>query len=235
MKTVSDEVSTPYANGSKKSIAVYGGTFSPIHRGHLELARFLQEKFKFDEFKFLPNQSPVLDKAQTASAKDRLAMLKLALAPYPQFCIDQRELDRPTPSYMIDTLQSLKAEYGVDSSFTLIIGMDNFQNFHRWRDWKTILRLSNLIILDRPHVDNKLSPLLKAYLEQDKMHILTKPLDLLSGHGGVYYSNAGDFDISSTKIRQLIEEGQTEAAYLKSSLPADVLLYIKKHKLFRYS
>ena len=89
------------------SIAVYGGTFSPIHRGHIEVARFLQAKFTFDEFKFLPNQSPVLDKSASAPVAHRLAMLRLALAPYPQFSIDQREVERPSPSYMIDTLKSL--------------------------------------------------------------------------------------------------------------------------------
>ena len=73
---------------------------------------------------------------------------------------------------------------------------------------------------------------MKAYLEQDKMHILTKPLDLLSGHGGVYYCDAGSYDISSTKIRQLIQEGQTDAAYLQRNVPADVLSYIQQHNLF---
>jgi nicotinate-nucleotide adenylyltransferase len=221
----------PHAN----SLAVYGGTFSPIHRGHIEVARFLQETFKFDEFKFLPNQSPVLDKSASAPMKHRLAMLKLALAPYPQFSIDQRELERPTPSYMVDTLQSLTADYGSDTSITVIIGMDNFQQFHRWRDWKTILTLCNLIVLERPNIDNKLNPLLKDLIEKGEMRIMTHPRDLHSGHGGVYYCDAGSYDISSTKIRQLIQEGQSDASYLRKNVPTDVLSYIQKHNLFRPS
>jgi len=156
-------------------------------------------------------------------------MLKLALAPYPQFSIDQRELDRPTPSYMIDTLQSLKAEYGVDTSFTLIIGMDNFQHFHRWRDWETILRLSNLIVLERPNTD---SQGLNEALKKTRIPIRDNPHDLFAGHGQAYFCDAGYYDISSTAIRRLLQNGKIEGRYLQENVPANVLSYIQNRKLY---
>ena len=91
-----------------------------------------------------------------------------------------------------------------------------------------------LLIFGDPHIDDPgcAFHLLKAHIEKGEMRIMTNPSDLLSGHGGVYYCDAGSYDISSTKIRQLIQEGQTDAAYLQRNVPADVLSYIQQHNLF---
>lgn len=215
-------------------IAIYGGTFSPPHKGHTEVARFLQAQFKFDQFRFLPNKAPVLDKAASAPLEDRMEMLQLALAPYPEFSIDRREVDRDTPSFMVETLKSLHAESPSKTAITLIIGMDSFKQFHRWREWKEIFSLCNLIVMDRPGNERAISPQLQDSLSTGEIRHITDPAELSTGKpGGFYICDAGTYDISSTRIRDSLKipsaGGET---FLSDSLSASVLDYIRAHKLF---
>ena len=211
-------------------IAVFGGTFCPIHRGHLEVALFLQKQLNFGLFLFLPNKAPVLDKEATALYVHRLAMLRLALAPYPNFKIDRREIDRPTPSFMVDTLASLRQELGDGVAISLIIGIDSFQQLHRWHDWQTLFTLCNLIVMDRPGYESSILPnLINARLIQGEIHEIKDPLILATtSRGGFYRCNAGRYDISSTTIRALIQRGDDATPFL----PAAVSTYIKEKKLF---
>lgn len=214
-----------------KHIALFGGTFCPIHNGHIGLALFLQDYFHFDSFLFLPNKSPTLDKTATASVEQRLAMLELALAPYPFFTIDRREVNRATPSFMIDTLKSLRAELGNDIAISLIIGMDSFQQLHRWHDWESIFTLCNLIVLDRPGArETHLSAPLRNLQITNCIYQITDPQNLSSTQrGGFYRCNAGKYPISSTMICGLIQSGRDASLFL----PPAVLEYIKENNLFR--
>ena len=215
------------SNSASRHIAVYGGTFCPIHRGHIEVALFLQDLFKFDQFNFLPNKAPVLDKTAEVSLEHRLAMLQLALTPYPFFNIDRREIDRLTPSFMVETLSTLREEL-VDKStaITLIIGMDSFLQFHRWREFEKILTLCNLIVLERPGWKSEIPEPL-----QGKINEIIAPYELSTGKtGGFYLCDAGKYDISSTKIREAIKAG----ADMRLFLTPEITDYIKKHKLFGY-
>lgn len=213
-----------------KHIALFGGTFCPIHNGHIGVALFLQDYFHFDAFLFLPNKAPILDKTATASVEQRLAMLELALAPYPFFTIDKREANRATPSFMIDTLKSLRAELGNDIAISLIIGMDSFQQIHRWHDWEKIFTLCNLIVLDRPGAEEiHLSEPLRNLLIANCIHQITDPKDLSSTQrGGFYRCNAGIYPISSTMICGLIQSGGDAGPFL----PPAVLKYIQEKSLF---
>lgn len=203
-----------------KRIALFGGTFSPIHNGHINLARFLQSKFHFDEFRFVPNKAPVLDKSAAILLADRLAMLALALAPYPEFIIDEREVHRDTPSFTVDTLMDIKREEK-NSVLSLIIGADSFKQFHRWHEWEKILTLCHLIVLDRPGQDEKLPEEL-----QEKLHEVKDAQSLLKETGVFYRCNAGSYDISSTMVRDLIRAGKDASVYL----PPQVCAYVAEHK-----
>ena len=212
-----------------KHLALFGGTFSPVHYGHINVVLALQEQFKFDEFVFLPNKSPVMDKITTVSASDRLTMLRLALAPYPFFSIDERELNRSTDSYTIETLMSLhQALKDKLTRITLIIGMDSFLQFHRWRDWKKIFSLCNLIVLERPGCEMVMPEPLRAEAAKGAIRLINDPMELIGSCGGIYFFNAGAYDVSSTKIRELIAAGEDVSAFL----PPKVLNYIKQKRLF---
>jgi len=215
-----------------KHIAIYGGTFCPIHNAHLKIACFLQNKFKFDEFRFLPNKAPVLDKTPEASLKHRLAMLALALAPYTQFKIDRHEVERLTPSFMVQTLEDIREEEADRVVISLILGMDSFKNFHRWREWEKIISLCNLIVIERPDCEvMPLAPPLQDKVDGGQLHQITDAALLsLEATGGFFRCNAGLYAISSTAIRECIQTGQDASAYL----PTPVWNYIMSHNLFGY-
>lgn len=216
---------------ASKHIALFGGTFCPVHNGHIGVALFLQKHFHFDQFLFLPNKAPTLDKTATATLEQRLAMLELALAPYPIFKIDRRELNRNTPSYMVKTLESLRDELNDEkAAISLIIGMDSFQQFHRWHQWQKIFTLCNLIVLERPdEIQTRPPEPLRKLLSKGEIEQITDPTTLSSTkRRGFYYCNAGAYPISSSMIRKLIQSGKDTSSFL----PSKVLHYIKDNHLF---
>jgi len=214
-----------------KHIALFGGTFCPVHNAHLAVALFLQAYFQFDEFIFLPNKTPTLDKTATASPEERLAMLDIALAPYPFFTIDKRELNRTTPSYTVDTLVSIRKDLDDKTAISFIMGMDNFKQLHRWHDWQKILTLCNIIVIDRPNNENPQHPEpLSLPLIADNIYEIVDPKRLsTTNRGGFFRCHAGTYAISSTTIRNLIRAKGDAGAYL----PPAVLNYIKKNHLFK--
>lgn len=129
-------------------IAIFGGTFDPIHLGHLRMALKLQEKYKFKSVRFIPSKNPIFKKKPLASLKHRIAMLKLAVKDQPGFVVDESEIDRTGPSYMIDTLVNLKEEMPKEK-FSLIMGSDAFENFAQWRCPDDIITLAKLIVVPR--------------------------------------------------------------------------------------
>ncbi|HEV2524381.1 MAG TPA: nicotinate (nicotinamide) nucleotide adenylyltransferase [Gammaproteobacteria bacterium] len=129
-------------------IAIFGGTFDPIHLGHLRVALELQEKYKFKSVRFVPCKNPVFKKKPVASLKQRIAMLKLAIKDQPNFMVDESELDRTGPSYMIDTLANIKEEYPKEKLF-LILGSDAFDQFSKWRCPDDIISLAKLVVIPR--------------------------------------------------------------------------------------
>lgn len=137
-------------------IAIFGGTFDPIHLGHLRLLIELQEKYKFKSIRLIPCKNPVFKKSPLASLKHRLAMLKLAIKDQPGFVVDESELKRTGPSYMIDTLADLQEKMPKEK-FTLILGSDAFEEFSRWRCPEDILTIAQLLVV--PRDENKTLPI----------------------------------------------------------------------------
>ncbi|HAT1848831.1 TPA: nicotinate-nucleotide adenylyltransferase [Legionella pneumophila] len=209
------------------SIAIFGGTFDPVHNGHIKTSLAIQANFGFDSYYFLPCKSPTIKPPSFASSEQRVEMLKLALKPYPDFKIDTRELDRDTPSYMVYTLQSFRQEY-TDSSLTLIIGYDGLLNLPQWHQWEKIISLANLLVINREEffqqpVPKSVQTLLNQYRNDDK--------NILLNHhaGSICLYNAGHYDISSTKIREQLKQHKD----VKNNLPDLVYDYIKKQELYQ--
>lgn len=209
------------------NFVIYGGTFDPIHFGHIKTALDVQNTFHFDRFVFLPCKKPVLKEPSQASSEQRISMLKLGLLPYPEFTIDLREMNRNTPSYMVETLESYREELGKAVSITLLLGTDAFLDLPRWHHWEKILKLCHILVINRPGTEDKkpsntLLNLLKKHETNHHRDLLKRP------YGKIYQYDAGRYDISSTEIREKINERKS----IKDYIPPAVYQYIVDEKLY---
>lgn len=214
-----------------KNLIIYGGTFDPVHQGHINTALAVQTHFHFDCFYFLPCRIPLLKDDAHASAEHRLAMLRLALAELPSnlnFQIDCTEIERETPSYMVTTLAQLRQKLGGELPITLLLGQDTFHQLPAWHQWEKLLDLCNLLIIRRPSVPAQLSNALQSLLQ----HHETKESGLLltKKAGVIQQFDAGQYAISSTQIRKQLHQGDQIS---NDILPASVMAYINRQGLYR--
>jgi len=133
-----------------QKIGLLGGTFNPIHFGHLRMAQELAESLSLDAVKFIPSANPPHKPPPQVSAEHRAAMVKLAITDNPQFQFDGRELSRTGASYTVDTLESLRNELGNQVSLILIMGSDAFTKFNTWHRWQEIIALCHIALVQRP-------------------------------------------------------------------------------------
>lgn len=210
------------------NILIYGGSFDPPHFGHIKTVLAVQNQVQFERVIFLPCKTPVLKKATTASCDQRIQMLKLALTGQLEFEIDPREIQRDTPSYMVDTLQSFRDELGENISITLLLGMDAFLQLPQWHAWHKLLELSHLLVMKRAHVDNKIMPeQLKSLLNKHEIYNETELAK--QSRGKIYQYNAGEYSISSSDLRGKIKSGEDVQSYL----PELVYQYINENKIYK--
>lgn len=205
-------------------IGIIGGTFDPIHFGHLRPALEIMEQFSLDELRFIPSASPPHRWQPDASAEHRIKMTALAIDAIEGFTLDDREYRREGASYTIDTLKSIRHEIGNDVPLCMIIGMDAFQSFTQWHDWKNILTLTHLVVSPRPGYE-------KSAQQRWVQPFLTHDASTLKKQaaGKLFFSDVIQFDISATHIRKQLLNGRS-AAYL---LPESVRKYIDKQQLYR--
>ncbi len=188
-----------------RPIGVFGGTFDPIHYGHLRSAFELKQAMRFDEVRFLPCGDPPHRGETIASAELRHRMVRVAIEDQSGFVADDRELKRDGPSYTFDTLTSLRAEFP-DRSLGLIIGMDAFLDLPSWHRWTEILDLAHIVVAHRPGWRapdmGVLGELLneRGTLRVDDLHE--------SGHGRIHIHAVTQLEISSTEIRELVAAGR---------------------------
>ena len=208
-----------------KLIGILGGTFDPVHFGHLRMARELCEQLTLTEVRFIPCKNPVHKITVFASAEDRLAMLKLAIKDEPDFIIDECELIRHTPSYMVTTLINLKNNFP-DNHLCLLLGADAFAQICSWHSWQDIFQLAHLVVVNRPHYTEKFSAAVLALIKQREAKQLKELYS--TGFGKIYLANTTLLNISSTAIRLQISK-QKSSRFL---LPDAVLNCINKHKIY---
>ena len=138
-------------NGLRMKIGVLGGTFDPIHLGHLAIAEEVRDRLELEEVCFVPAGAPWMKAGQAlSSAEDRLSMVRLAVQDNPFFRVSTVELERSGPSYTVDTLRELQDDYGPDARLFFILGSDTFARFDDWKDPEEILELATLVVVDRP-------------------------------------------------------------------------------------
>lgn len=207
------------------NLLIFGGTFDPVHNGHIKTAMAVQDYFHFEKIVFLPCKIPVLKQNALASSAHRLAMLELALAEHPDypFVIDKREIVRTTPSYTVTTLADVRHESGSSTTITLLMGADSFQTLPQWHQWQKILTLANILVIERAHYPAPVAnPLMKSFGTNNKQQFMHQP------HGMIYSFNAGLYDISSSAVRQQLVTHQK----VDQLLPASVCDYITSHQLY---
>jgi len=212
-------------------IGVLGGTFDPIHYGHLRLAEELGGTLRLDEVRIVPSGTPPHRSAPATAAEHRLAMVRLAAAGNTRFKVDERELRRAGPGYTFDTLTELRAESGATRPLVLLTGADAFLEFATWHRWHELFGLAHVAVAHRPGfpverwVERMPQPLAREY----SARVLQQPLAVhLSPAGGIVVVPFTALDISATAIRDMLLAGSSPR-YL---LPDAVLDYIRANHLY---
>jgi len=207
-------------------IGIFGGTFDPVHFGHLRPALEVQQALGLNEVRFIPAGQPPHRETPYASTPQRLSMLRTAIDDQPGFVVDERELRREGPSYMVDTLASLREEVG-QTPLCLILGYDAFLGLPGWHQWNSLIELAHLVITHRPGWNHdELDDALQSLVKQCETGV-----ERLSEQaaGGLLFVPVTQLDISATIIREQIRAGQ-DIRYL---LPDTVYRIIREQKLYR--
>lgn len=209
-----------------KRIGLLGGTFNPIHIGHLRSAIEIVECLALDELRLIPNAIPPHREQPKVMPQDRLAMVRLAAANIAKLTVDAQELDRYKPSYTIDTLHNTRAQLEAADQLFLIMGMDAFAILPTWHRWQELLQYCHILVLQRPDMTVVISDELQQYLVKNWVEDFT----LLAGScGKITYIQQTPLNISATQIRNILHRKKT-AQFL---LPDTVLEYINKHQLYQ--
>lgn len=184
----------------------YGGTFDPVHHGHLEVARSAARQLG-GVVHLVPCADPPHRARPVASAEQRAAMVALAIKGDPCLALDRRELDRPGASYTLDTLRELRAELGPDARIACLIGADAFRGLPSWRGWRELFDLAHLVALTRPgHRLDDLDPVLEAALAPRRVAAASA----LHGApaGSVLDLEVPAWEVSSTEVRAALAAGR---------------------------
>lgn len=206
-------------------LVLFGGTFDPVHLGHLQSALDVCEHLQLNRIDLVPNGQPPHRQATGASAQQRLEMLELAVVGYDKLVIDRREVQRQGNSYMIDTLQELRQLHGPYQAFILCMGSDAVVQLTSWCRWQELSDYTNLLILQRPGM--KSSP----NLELMSWQWCDDACQLRHWSAGYFSSiTLGQYDIAATNIRTSIASGQTLAEHW---LAPEVATYIAEHRLYK--
>jgi nicotinate-nucleotide adenylyltransferase len=212
---------------SAGAVGIVGGTFDPIHEGHLAMARQAAEQLGLEQVLLMPAGAP-WQRVPQASARDRLAMAQIAVGNSPNIRVDDREVRRSTPTYTIDTLHELRSELGTQRPIWLVLGADAFLNIPTWRRWQELLLHAHIAVACRPGYalqDNAMAPSLKRELAQR----LCNPAQACGAAGAIVMLDIPPLDISSTEIRAAIRQQRAPGRLL----PRAVLDYIESHHLYR--
>lgn len=210
-------------------IGIFGGTFNPIHLGHLRSAEEVRECQQLDRILFIPSASPPHKRgADVAPARHRLAMVRLALAGNRAFQVSSIEIDRPGHSYSVDTLDALGTA-NPKVRYTFILGLDAFREISTWKNYRRLFELCDIVVTSRPSYDEASLPALipiaaqKDFCYRPKRNVL----EHRSGHQ-IVFQRVSDFAISASDIRARRRRGDS-VRYL---VPQSVERYLARHNLY---
>ncbi|OGS75430.1 MAG: nicotinic acid mononucleotide adenylyltransferase [Gallionellales bacterium GWA2_55_18] len=216
---------------NSKPVGIFGGTFDPVHYGHLRLAEEMLELANLRQIRFIPTGTPPHRAAPQVSAQHRSAMVQLAIADQPAFMLDDREVKRTTPCYTVDTLRELRADLGTAQPLCLLMGGDAFLQLHTWHEWEQLFELAHIVVGYRPGftIDERIHSA-TAELQQHYQQRLCTADDLSrQPSGGIAELAIPKLEISATDIRRRVAEKRT----IRYLLPNAVANYIHQHHLYK--
>ncbi|MEH6436510.1 nicotinate-nucleotide adenylyltransferase [Massilia sp. DD77] len=210
-------------------VALLGGSFDPVHHGHVALAELFADLLHPDQLRVLPAR-PWQKGALRVSDADRVAMLELAFQnkPFPVF-LDLQEIERDQPTYTVDTLRALRAELGSEASIVFLMGADQLQKLDTWRDWHALFGLANLGVAARPGYDLASDKLPPQVAQELSARLATPDAVRETPYGKVCLAQTLAVDISATQIRDALRDGADASALVM----AQVLDYIQQHNLYK--
>ncbi|MNS66504.1 putative nicotinate-nucleotide adenylyltransferase [compost metagenome] len=209
-----------------RRVGVLGGTFDPIHIGHLRSALEVAEVLALDELRLMPNARPPHRDTPQVSAQDRLEMVRCAVKGVPTLSVDARELARDTPSYTIETLELMRAELAASDQLFLLLGWDAFCGLPSWHRWEELLQHCHILVLQRPDADVEPPDALRNLLAARSV---SDPQALAGPAGQIAFVWQTPLAVSATQIRQLLASGKS----VRFLVPDAVLAYIDAHNLYR--
>jgi nicotinate-nucleotide adenylyltransferase len=212
-------------------IGILGGTFDPIHFGHLRLAQEVADQLRLAEVRFIPSGTPPHRAAPATLAADRLAMVRLAVAGNALFTVDPRESSSTAPGYTVDTLTALRSEVGAAQSLVMILGADAFLDLATWSRWHQLFELAHVAVAYRPGfpVDTWQSRMPQPLAAEYNARLLHQPFSVhVAPAGGIVVVPIAELNISATMIRDSLRQGKNPR-YL---LPDSIYQYIQEHMLY---
>ncbi len=201
--------------GNYLKIGILGGTFDPIHNGHLAIAEEARKRMGLAEVYFGPaGRTPLKESGTILAAEHRIEMVRLAIADYPYFKLSTIEIDRPGPSYTVDTIAELRDKFGAENELYFIIGLDSLAQLPRWREPARIIRMCRLGAVPRPGYSLPDTNTLEAAMPgiSQRLTVLDEPKS----------------DVSATEVRQRAKRGES----ISHLVPEEVVEYIKRQKLY---
>jgi nicotinate-nucleotide adenylyltransferase len=224
-----------------EKIAFYGGSFDPVHDGHLTIARKVTEIFELDEFVFVPAfHAPHKKNKKPTSAFHRFAMLALASRDEAKIKVSKMEIEAPERPYTVETLSRLKNELA-EARIFFVMGADSWQDITTWREWERVLTLVDIIVVTRPdyeigfsHVTGAIRERIVDLRESNQQSAISRQPEtdsrLTIDDSRIYITDAVQIDVSATEIRQKIREN---IGGWREFVPEEVVKYVEKYKLYQ--
>ena len=206
-------------------IGIFGGTFDPVHYGHIKPALCVKQALNLTQLRFIPNRIPPHRTNPWLSVKQRLSLLQSALKEYPDVIIDERELNRDGPSFTVDTLKSLRCDFPGEG-LCLIIGMDAFMSITSWFQWRSLFDLCHLVVTTRPGFEQStLTERMSAEDYQFLVQRMTHDVNVLTAQetGKILLQSVPQLDISSTQIRAKLLKNEDVSQWM----PEQVYLQLR--------
>jgi len=217
--------------GSQMKIAFYGGSFDPVHHGHLAVAKSLTSQFELDEFVFIPAfHAPHKKRLASTPALDRYAMLCLATNNEPTTSVSKIEIEVPSKPYTVETLTRL-TELLPDAELFFVMGADSWRDIRTWREWETVLTITNHIVVTRPGYEIGLDHVTEEIGERiiDLRGLVNSTPTANPAFNHIYFTDTVNLDVSASDIRKKIRENDDDRY---NDVTTEVAKYIEKYQIY---